>query len=159
MFFYMKFLKGEISFSWMKNFVFWLEFHWRLFIRVHLTINQRQAIIWTNADAINWRIYAALGWDGLNYFTSLCDVLVVVYMCCLLPTRRWVPLIWQIQNFVQLKSEETTYGYYLATSTMDVIQITVCLCTYFAIIFYWNINLSHIGFCNGIFTCRILKLV
>ena len=27
--------------------------------------NKRQAIIWTNADPIHWRIYAALGGDGL----------------------------------------------------------------------------------------------
>ena len=31
-----------------------------------LTPNRRQAIIWTNADPINWRIYAALGGGGLN---------------------------------------------------------------------------------------------
>ena len=30
----------------------------------------RQAIIWTNADPIHWRIYTALGEDELNY-TSL----------------------------------------------------------------------------------------
>ena len=28
-----------------------------------LTPNRRQAIIWTNADPIHWRIYAALGRD------------------------------------------------------------------------------------------------
>ena len=28
--------------------------------------NKRQAIIWTNADSIHWRIYAALGGDELN---------------------------------------------------------------------------------------------
>ena len=28
------------SFSWMKNFVFWLKFHWSLFPRVQLTISQ-----------------------------------------------------------------------------------------------------------------------
>ena len=27
-------------FSWMKSFVFWFEFHWSLFLRVHLTIIQ-----------------------------------------------------------------------------------------------------------------------
>ena len=29
-----------------------------------LTPHRRQAIIWTNADPINWRIYAALGGGG-----------------------------------------------------------------------------------------------
>ena len=28
---------------------------------------RRQAIIWTNAEPIHWRIYAALGGDELNY--------------------------------------------------------------------------------------------
>ena len=64
------------AFSWMKSFVFWFEFHWNLFIRVQLPItehwfryglatNRRQTIIWTNADPIHWRIYAALGGDKL----------------------------------------------------------------------------------------------
>ena len=30
-----------------------------------LTPNRRQAIIWTNAHPIHWRIYAELGGDGL----------------------------------------------------------------------------------------------
>ena len=30
--------------------------------------NMRQAIIWTNADPIYWRIYAALGGDELKRF-------------------------------------------------------------------------------------------
>ena len=30
-----------------------------------LAPNRRQAIIWTNADPIHWRIYAALGGDEL----------------------------------------------------------------------------------------------
>ena len=28
------------AFSWMKSFVFWLIFHWSLFLRVHLTVSQ-----------------------------------------------------------------------------------------------------------------------
>ena len=59
------------TFSWMKCFVCWFKFHWSLFLRVQLTItsngldnglapNRRQAIIWTNADPIHRRIYAAL---------------------------------------------------------------------------------------------------
>ena len=31
-----------------------------------LARNRRQAIIWTNADPIYWRIYAALGGDELD---------------------------------------------------------------------------------------------
>ena len=65
------------AFSWMKSFVFCLKFHWSLFLRVQVTIpqhwlgdglvpNRWQAIIWTNADLIQWHIYAALGVDVLN---------------------------------------------------------------------------------------------
>ena len=28
--------------------------------------NRRQAVIWTNADLVHWRIYAALGGDELS---------------------------------------------------------------------------------------------
>ena len=62
------------AFSWMKIFVFWLRFHWILFLMVQLTIaqhwfrywlapNRRQSIIWTNADTIQRRIYATVGGD------------------------------------------------------------------------------------------------
>ena len=66
------------AFLWMKSFVFLLKFHWNLFLRVQLTIvpsivsdnglvpNRRQAIIWTNADPVHWRIYVALGGDKLR---------------------------------------------------------------------------------------------
>ena len=58
-------------------FSFWLKCHWNLFLRVKLTItigldnglapNRRQAIIWTNADPIPWRIYATLRGDDLTH--------------------------------------------------------------------------------------------
>ena len=67
------------AFSWMKNFALWFKFLYSLFARVQLTITQhwfdnglaldrQQAIIWTNADLIHWRIYAALGWDELTQY-------------------------------------------------------------------------------------------
>ena len=60
------------AFSWMKSFVFWLKFHWSLFLRVQLTNpsigldnglapKRRQAIIWTNAVLIHWHICATRG--------------------------------------------------------------------------------------------------
>ena len=63
------------AFSWIESFVFWLKFHWSLFLRVQLTINQQwfnnglapnrwQAIIWTNADPIHWGICGTGGWGG-----------------------------------------------------------------------------------------------
>ena len=52
-------------------FEFGLYFHWSLFLWVQLTISQhwlawRQAIIWTNADPVHWRIHASLGLNELN---------------------------------------------------------------------------------------------
>ena len=35
-----------------------------------LAPNRRRAIIWTNADPIHWRIYAALRWDELTEMTE-----------------------------------------------------------------------------------------
>ena len=69
------------AFSWMKNFVFWLKFHWRLSPRVQLAPNRRQAIIWTSADPINWRIYATLGGYELThmFILSVCKSLSTVW--------------------------------------------------------------------------------
>ena len=63
------------AFSWMKSFIFWFNFHWSLFLSVQLTITQDwsrynglvhwQAIIWTNADSVDCRIYVAVGGDEL----------------------------------------------------------------------------------------------
>ena len=62
------------AFSWMTSFVLWLKFHWSVFLMVPfswqyssigsdngLAQNKRQAIIWSNADPINWCIYMPLG--------------------------------------------------------------------------------------------------
>ena len=63
----------------MESFVFPFKVHLNLFLRVQLTIiqhcidnglapNRRQAIIWTNADLLHWRIYAALWGDKLRKY-------------------------------------------------------------------------------------------
>ena len=62
----------------MKNFVFWLKFdvcpqgsNWQsssIGLDNGFAPNRRQAIIWTNADPINWRIYATLGGDELTQY-------------------------------------------------------------------------------------------
>ena len=46
-----------------------------------LAPNRRQAIIWTNADPINWRIYATLGGDELTqmFIVSVCKSLSTVW--------------------------------------------------------------------------------
>ena len=43
--------------------------------------NRRQATIWTNADPINWRIYATLGGDELTqmFIVSVCKSLSTVW--------------------------------------------------------------------------------
>ena len=45
---------------------FKFKFHWNLFPRVQVTINQQQGITWTNDDPVHWCIYAALGGDELT---------------------------------------------------------------------------------------------
>ena len=69
------------AFAWMKSVVFWLKFHWSLFLRVQLIItkhwfSRRQAIIWSNADLIHWCIYVALGGDELT------ELLCIAWMSC-----------------------------------------------------------------------------
>ena len=46
-----------------------------------LAPNRWQAIIWTNADPINWRIYATLGGDELTqmFIVSVCESLSTVW--------------------------------------------------------------------------------
>ena len=62
------------AFSWLKRFAFWLKFtevssyvSYRKYASIgldnSLVKNTPHAIIWTNADPIHWRIYAALGGD------------------------------------------------------------------------------------------------
>ena len=66
------------AFSWIEIHQFWWRFHWfqSLFSNEQyssigsdngLVPNRRQANIWTNADPIHWRIYAALGGDKLTH--------------------------------------------------------------------------------------------
>ena len=50
------------TFLWMKSLVFWLS----IGLNNGLVSNGRQAIIWTNAEPIYWRTYAALGGDVYN---------------------------------------------------------------------------------------------
>ena len=80
------------AFSWMKNFVFWLNFTEvcpqgsnrqpsSIGLDNGLAPIRQQAIIWTNADPINWRIYATLGGDELTqmFIVSVCKSLSTVW--------------------------------------------------------------------------------
>ena len=86
------------AFSWMKSFVFCLKFHQCLFLGAQWTIAQhwfirRQAIIWTNADPIHWRVYAALGGgDELSCLSDFIAVWPVIWQP-LLELSSWHPLI------------------------------------------------------------------
>ena len=59
-------LVDDIFYSFlMKIVVFWLQFHWNMFLRVQLKKQSskpigRLAIIWTNAGLVHRRIYATL---------------------------------------------------------------------------------------------------
>ena len=52
-----------------------------------LAPNRRQAIIWTNADLIDWRIYMALGADELkaeawmNDYIPMSHMDIITYPC------------------------------------------------------------------------------
>ena len=65
------------AFLWMINFLFWLKFHWSLFLKVQLTKpsigldnglapNRRKAITWTDDDPVRWHIYEELEGDELK---------------------------------------------------------------------------------------------
>ena len=68
------------AFSWIKEYVFRIKFHWTLFLKVQLTIcqhwfrlsdnglvlNRLQAIILRNDRLLYWHIYASLGLDELS---------------------------------------------------------------------------------------------
>ena len=43
-----------------------------------ITLNRRQAIIWTNADPVHWRIYAVLSGDELNVLFLKCNVCILI---------------------------------------------------------------------------------
>ena len=63
------------AFSWMKIFELQIKFHWNMesnwqYVSIGsddgLASSRRQVIIWSIADPVHWRIYAALGGDELN---------------------------------------------------------------------------------------------
>ena len=101
------------AFSWMKSLSFWLKFHWSLFLRSNwqypnigldngLAPNRRQAIILTNnADAIHWRIHAALGGDELS---DLNLVSVPVKH----PWRLWVNSSYTTKNYHKTTRKQNT---------------------------------------------------
>ena len=71
------------AFSWIDIFEFKIKFHWNMFLESNwqyvgigsdngLAPSRRQAIIWTNAHPINWRIYTALGGDELIHSVHIC---------------------------------------------------------------------------------------
>ena len=46
-------------------------------LMVPYATDQAQAVIWTNADPIHWRIYAALGGNGLRKSASTKTVVLL----------------------------------------------------------------------------------
>ena len=81
------------AFSGMQSFVSLIKISLKFVPGVQLTItqhigldnglapNRQQAIIWTNADPIHWRIYAALRGDELTPESSLRYVIDCLYNC------------------------------------------------------------------------------
>ena len=56
-----------------------------------LAPNRRQAIIWTNADPIQWRIYAALGGDGLIHWGR--DKMLAIFQTTFSNGFSWLKII------------------------------------------------------------------
>ena len=53
---------------------------------MQLAPNRQQAIIWTNADPIHWRIYVALGGDELMNMESHCGTNKELTMATMIET-------------------------------------------------------------------------
>ena len=97
--------------------------------------NRRLAIIWTNANPIHWRIYAALGGDELNaqyrdlsnssvLVEVLSDNKVLREMC---KQRHWdnirlysaqLELVWKYVLNVERCIYNAFYGYFMETSAV-----------------------------------------
>ena len=77
------------AFSWIKTFVFWFEFHWRLFLRVQLTISQHWFRWWLGAEQVK------------SHYLNQCLLGSLMYIC---GTRgRWVNLHWQSMDRIKMK--------------------------------------------------------
>ena len=88
------------GFSWLKCFVFWLKFHWSVFLKVQFTNfsitldnvlapNRWKDIIWTNAGPIHRCIYPAVGeMSEANihkiYSRAKSDIWIKIFAICLL---------------------------------------------------------------------------
>ena len=78
----------QVHFFKKKMFEFWIQFDWRLFLRVQLTIsdsynglapNRWRTIIWTNDGLGWWRIYASLGFNELRVnWGQMCQCLMLL---------------------------------------------------------------------------------
>ena len=102
------------AFSWMKSFIcisIWISLKFApkspidndplsIGLDNGLTLNRQQAIIWTNADPIHWRIYASLGGDELNHLPL--DTLVHNNFKCIFWNENDKILIWFSLKFVPM---------------------------------------------------------
>ena len=96
------------AFSWMKSFHLYQNFIEVCFYRSNwqyanigldngLGLNMRQAIIWTKAGKIRWRIYATLGGDDyrdwpmfvheISFELIVCNTLVSIHLCAVSKER------------------------------------------------------------------------
>ena len=82
-------------FSWMKNFVFWFEFHWSLFLWVQLTISQH----WFRwCCLVYWCIYVSLGLNELSHLSNKknCFHCVTCFNTNVANSISWSQTIWTI---------------------------------------------------------------
>ena len=67
-----------------------------------LALNRLQAISWTNADLIHWRIYASLGGDELKHVSYLHTILFWIILLWLYFTWIWIHAIYLFICFITL---------------------------------------------------------
>ena len=109
-------------FSWMKIFEILIQFDWRLFLMVQLTIKysigsdnglvpiRRQAITWTNDGLGWWRIHASLSLNELKAVvqTSMsCFVTILPFQCMKLSKSRSL-----IPSVIFLYKNAVCYGWF-----------------------------------------------
>ena len=110
------------TFSWTKSVIFWLQFHWSLFLRVQLTIFQHWFRWWLGADQATSHYLNQCWPDSL---THICD------------TRgRWI----------NCKSDLMIFGYFLALLFVNS-HLVACCVKAWRIFILWPILLITVFTC------------
>ena len=107
-------------------------------------LNRRQAITWTNADPLQWHIYAALGGDKLTHFKRVSfervlQIKVQVHFCEILV--RWMPH-YTFLGLSSLSCNNTTFHAWIIRS--DVKPSSAVILLYYSGM-TWSNNNNYIA--------------